>query len=734
MRTTFLFAFLTLASVAYAQNWTDSVNINIRTSLANPEAVNNTRFRIWLPESPQGLKSILLVSARGVGFNNGADGSGIYGRGESFKFAFNPYIRRVASKRSMAILCIQGQNDGGIVTDFNPELGHADSLLKAIHLLATRTQKPELNFVPFISFGHSLGAIFSEYIALWNPDRVAGAIVYQTNGGISAPSWVSPFNPPMSLVKVPVLMTNGELEGPDINNNSVPFFAANSFTKALALRQAGVPVHPIFMRSGSHSTILPPEAKMMARFIEEVIDARIPISTVPATSPVVLYTLDQTEGVLGALSGYNTFDPAISAFSQGAAPNRFWLFNNDYAQQWFNFHNPKVRLNLSQSGPFCVGDTFTVNYQITPFNEGNETSVVRLEMSSIRGDFDSYSFNTRILGSKLRRSNQDFTGSFVAKIPDNIQRVQTIANGSPQRYRFRLVHTNPVEVSAASAEVPISFCGNPEFNLFTYVQNGGVPVQFCQNSRDSIPLVIARNAAFTLNAGNQLDIQLSDSAGSFANPILLKQVVSQISGGGTSPSVVVNVALPVGLPVGLGYRLRAVSSNPASTSSTNGSDIRVFVPSDLLSSILPNQSYFHAPFAQRYQWYKNGAPLVGEVFQMLTSTDGLNFRMDSVSCISWNGTCSQQAIMPLLVSNQQSLNVPAEFSAYPNPNTGEFQIKGIEKMEQLFVMDALGKKIEIEHVENFTYKLPNCAPNGLYVLSGQKDGQWLLFRIMKVAN
>jgi hypothetical protein len=90
--------------------------------------------------------------------------------------------------------------------------------------------------------------------------------------------------------------------------------------------------------------------------------------------------------------------------------------------------------------------------------------------------------------------------------------------------------------------------------------------------------------------------------------------------------------------------------------------------------------------------------------------------------------------MPLVVSNQQSLNVPAEFSAYPNPNTGEFQIKGIEKMERLFVMDALGKKIEIEHVENFTYKLPNRAPNGLYVLSGQKDGQWLLFRIMKVAN
>ena len=87
MRTTFLFAFLALASGAFAQNWTDSVNINIRTSLANPEAVNNTRFRIWLPESPQGLKSILLVSARGVGFNNGADGSGIYGRGEAFKFA-----------------------------------------------------------------------------------------------------------------------------------------------------------------------------------------------------------------------------------------------------------------------------------------------------------------------------------------------------------------------------------------------------------------------------------------------------------------------------------------------------------------------------------------------------------------------------------------------------------------------------------------------------------------------
>lgn len=721
-RITLCLALFVYLQMAMGQAWTDSVSINIRTSAANPSQVNNTKFRIWLPEAAQGIKGIVLVSARGVGFNNGADGSGIYGRGEAFKFALNPFVRQVAMQKSLALVCFQGQGDAGLLTDFNPQIGHADSLQKAIALLAARTGRPELIFVPYIAFGHSLGGVFSEYLALWNPDKVAGTILYQTNAGSSAPSWTSPFNPDMNLRKVPVLYTNGELEGPDINNNSLPYFGPNTFSKLLSLRQNQVPVHPLFFRSGSHSTLFPHEAGMMARFIAEVVDFRIPPSSTPAMAPVVLIDPNLATGYLGGLSAYNSFDPTVQAYAAPDAASRFWLFNESYAQAWSQFHTPKLSFSLSRPGPYCANDTVSVRYQINPALFHGQQAMVRLDMSSIRGDFDSYSFNYRICGSKSIQSANQLTGSFVARIPDNIQRVQPIGNGTPPRYRFRLVFDHATEVSAASGESVINFCSGPEFNLYTWLQNGGVPTRFCTGSNDTITLVVARSSTFTLNADNVLTVQLSDSLGSFANARSLQQLFSTIPGSGSAPSVNIRVGLPADVLPGSGYRLRVVSSSPASNGSSNGSDIEFLRPAGSPVPLLrDNNQRLYAPFAQKYQWYKNGTLLAGEVFQYLSGLTGIDLQQDSISCIFWNGNCSQVAFNARtvglgLVDRQPTLPI----KIFPNPADHGIWIEGLEEGHyQLSIYHASGQmlvKQAYHHANNRPALAGHRLPAGIYTL------------------
>jgi hypothetical protein len=704
--------FLFLAFGLQAQTWTDSLSMNIRTSSSNPNAVNPTKFRLWIPGTATDVKALILVSARGIGFNNGADGSGIYGRGNDFKFALNPIVRKMASETRAAILCFQGSNDDGIVTNFDPGQGHADSLLKVIDRMGLSTGHPELKYVPFIAFGHSLGSVFSQNIALWNPLRVAGTILYQTGGFVSQPTWTSSFNPAMDLKEVPTLMTSGECEGPDINNNSGGFYAEATFNRTKSERIALRPFHQIIRRNGSHSILMPLETEMIAVFIKKAIQYRIPPSTSAATSQVSLIPINQNNGWLGNLTAYNSFNPSISPWNGNDAPDRFWLFDEEYANQWKKYHAAPISYTLSRTGPFCVNDTFTVYYSCAePINFGVHNQF-RLEMSSVRGDFDSYSFPIRISGSIASTQN---TGSFKAVIPDNLQRIQAGSN-TPTRYRFRLVSTQPVLESNNGGEQNIGFCSLPESSLFTYLQNGGVPLQFCMGTSDSISLSIGRLPAFTLNAGNQLNIQLSDSNGSFANPVLLRTVNSQITSGGSNPNTTVKVGLPPSVLPGRHYRLRAVSTNPAAISTTCGTDLSVIGNQ---TQLLNQNGILSAPYGSRYQWLRDGQPVAGAIFQ--------SFRPEgegSYSCQVFQGSCGQTTETFVPTSIPDHVSTPEEITLYPNPAHGSFfiQAAGNEKVYALKIFDFAGQlKSSSEVTSGVPVPTDRLVP-GFYQVHIQAEG------------
>ena len=73
----------------------------------------------------------------------------------------------------------------------------------------------------------------------------------------------------------------------------------------------------------------------------------------------------------------------------------------------------------------------------------------------------------------------------------------------------------------------------------------------------------------SFTAGNIYTAQLSNSAGSFASPTSIGTLNS------TSNAGTINISIPAGTATGAGYRIRVVSSTPATTGTDNGSNITI---------------------------------------------------------------------------------------------------------------------------------------------------------------
>ncbi len=111
---------------------------------------------------------------------------------------------------------------------------------------------------------------------------------------------------------------------------------------------------------------------------------------------------------------------------------------------------------------------------------------------------------------------------------------------------FLLVSLCSTTAQLTVSSMPLSVCGNASFSI----QLGG---------------------SFTGNAGNQFRIQLSDSVGNFSNPLVIGLLNA------TSPAAVVCSINNLSIS-GVNYRIRAVSTSPASTSQPG-----------------PNSLVYHAP-------------------------------------------------------------------------------------------------------------------------------------------
>jgi hypothetical protein len=274
----------------------------------------------------------------------------------------------------------------------------------------------------------------------------------------------------------------------------------------------------------------------------------------------------------------------------------------------------------------------------------------------------------------------------------------------------------PVLESNNRGEQNIGFCNLPESSLFTYLQNGGVPLQFCAGTTDSISLSIGRLASFTLNAGNQLNIQLSDSNGSFANPVLLRTVNSQITSGGANPNTTVKVGLPPSVLPGRGYRLRAVSTNPVTISTTCGTDLTIIGNQ---TELLNQNGILSAPYGSRFQWLRDGQPVSGAIFQTYKpESEG------SYSCQVFQGSCIHVTEAFVQTSIPDQVSTPEDISLYPNPAWGSFNIKtpDQEMKAGVKIYDFAGQlKSSAEVTNGVSVPIDRLVP-GFYLVHIQAEG------------
>lgn len=116
-------------------------------------------------------------------------------------------------------------------------------------------------------------------------------------------------------------------------------------------------------------------------------------------------------------------------------------------------------------------------------------------------------------------------------------------------YRIRVVSSVPALTSPASEAFQI--------NSLTVAAYPTTPGRVCQGDPLAVTFATLANCPFP--TGNAFTVQLSSATGNFANPTVL----------GTASPGTTNFALPTNLPVGTGYRVRILTSYPATTSSAS---------------------------------------------------------------------------------------------------------------------------------------------------------------------
>ena len=159
---------------------------------------------------------------------------------------------------------------------------------------------------------------------------------------------------------------------------------------------------------------------------------------------------------------------------------------------------------------------------------------------------------------------------------------------------------------------------------FLNVYPGTLNNSYCAGSTFSIPYT----AEGTFNTGgilipaNQFRAQLSDATGSFANPVQIGQVTSNVSG-------TINATIPFNTPEGGGYRIRIIATSPGIVGADNGTDINITTqPVSVISTnggsticdstginliATPGTNY-------TYQWQLNGVDIAGETSISYTAT------------------------------------------------------------------------------------------------------------------
>ena len=284
-------------------------------------------FRMWIAPGTKHVRGLILAAEV---------------RAEE-AFVINPAIRKVAAEQNLAII----KTDGKAFAMFDLNKGEDVLFLKVLQKCAARSGFPEIEFAPWLTFGHSTAGHFAKNLAYWKPERTFG-ILYFKSGQFHFPIWTKPGT---SLHNIPILTISGQLEEFGPHGTLLPGETPQSQWFAIRdtlmqLRQAGHLVSMIVEPIEGHFCLSQKVADYMALFIKKASQSKIPANTFATMAPVRLNEIKESQGVLSDTCISKLIAHPDCSFSNlympfNKFPNKkisFWHFDKEMAKAWARFH------------------------------------------------------------------------------------------------------------------------------------------------------------------------------------------------------------------------------------------------------------------------------------------------------------------------------------------------------------------------------------------------------------
>ncbi|MBM2814145.1 MAG: C-terminal target protein [Ignavibacteria bacterium] len=216
---------------------------------------------------------------------------------------------------------------------------------------------------------------------------------------------------------------------------------------------------------------------------------------------------------------------------------------------WITINNPLTIQSVSSTS-LCAGDSIRIAYNsYWTLDEGNEFTALLYNLS------DPYT-NPGSIGTLVSRNS----GTISARIP------LTTTAGTCYLY----IESSSPGITNHESFIPISVT----FPLsLKSISNS----QVCAGNN----IQIAYNSCGTFNSGNVFTAQLSNSGGSFTNPVNIGQLTAQGSG-------TISATIPVNIPTGSGYKIRIVSSDHVVTFIINYPTFSISSPPTITTTQVSN--------------------------------------------------------------------------------------------------------------------------------------------------
>ncbi len=256
---------------------------------------------------------------------------------------------------------------------------------------------------------------------------------------------------------------------------------------------------------------------------------------------------------------------------------------------------------------------------------------------------------------------------------------------------------------------------------------------FCAGATISVPYT----KSGTFNTGNTFKVQLSNAAGSFANPVTLTTL--------SSTATSITARIPATAVAGIGYRVRVVASNPYFLGSVNTTNLTInanFTVYLASTDPAPEENVIYtcagspvtltvgssSPTPLTYTWSSTGPGLSATTGATVTFTSASANDIPYLITVSGsNGTCSKNVSQQISVydcaggrrASAAKENGYANYSIAPNPATESFTLHTFSSAEEVLIqiVDVQGRiRKEVRGQGNTHEVAVKDLASGLYMV------------------